>query len=216
MAKAPKGNSIDRFLIRAIIALTFLMIGVMAGFSLAVFYPKQPVVAQTQPAPECEPAPQVPSEIVEPPAEPPAEVEETGAVAEGDGDGDGDGDEAEEGEETESEPEVEGEVPRIAGNLIVEIRDVSADIRTKGDIRLVAKRGGPELEACIAQHAPDATVVRVHHQLYVEPSGKVFGKLLLGGSNPELEACVGKSIESWNFGPATANSFFKLKLIWTP
>ena len=48
--------ALDRFLIRAIIALASLMIGVVGGFSLATFYP---VKVAAQPEPEPQPKPEV-------------------------------------------------------------------------------------------------------------------------------------------------------------
>lgn len=213
MAEArQQGNSIDRFLIRAVIALAFLIIGVFAGFSLAVFYPK-PQVATNQPTPECEPQPT--SNVVEPQpqpqpiAEPQPEAEGTGE--EGDGDGDGD---AEETGEPEPEAEPDPEAIPISGNLIVEIREVSGESRSKGAIRKVAKRGGHQMETCINQHGPKLDVVRVHHELFIAPSGEVAGKLLLSGANPELDACVSEAVAGWNFGATSEPSFCKLKLVW--
>jgi hypothetical protein len=223
---AKGGNSLDRFLIRAIIALTFLMLGVVLGFSLAVFVPSkssvtsvadQQVVAESPAAEVEQPTPSAESpavEAVETPPKPVAEEPPAGEDAETDGAG-----EAEPLPEVEPTPEVEPmpgvEPPPMSGNLIVEVRDVTGEARDKGDIRAVAKQHGHEFEACIVQHGPGLELGRMHYQLYVTPDGKVAGTLLLQGINPELDACVGQAVEAWNFGAATANSFFKLKLIWT-
>jgi hypothetical protein len=215
---AKVGNSLDRFLIRAIIALASLMVGVVLGFSLAVFYPAKPVggtqQADAEPQTEAKPPAVIaendatPSPTSPAVAEPPDEGSEGGDdETEGEGE-DGDG-------EPEPEPEPDVESARISGNLIVEVREVTGDARSKADIRAVAKRGGPELEACIRTHGPELTQVRVHHQLYVASNGEVMGSLLLRGVNPELDACVGQAVASWNFGAADQSSFFKLKLVWT-
>lgn len=221
--RANPGDALDRFLIRAIIGLASLMIGVLLGFSLAVFYPKPPVVAEAPP-PECDPTPaNAESPVAEPVqpqpvAEPPTEGEDPGE-AEGSGELEGPGEvegagDAQADAEPPSEPAPTGEPIPISGNLIIEVRDITEDVRRKTDIRATAKRGAHQLEACIAKHAPELEQFRIHHQLHVAPSGKVAGKLLIGGSNPELDACVGEAIEGWNFGAADASSFFKLKLVW--
>lgn len=220
-ARQQSGNSLDRFLIRAIIALTFLMIGVVGGFSLAVFYPKQATTAEQQPAPDCKP--QLASAELDAPKPESLPVADPAPDVEGPAEAEGE-DEGETGEDIGQEtgnpdplPEDDADATPISGNLIVEIREVSGDTRTKASIRAVAKRGAHQMEACITQIAPELPQVRVHHQLYIEPSGEVAGKLLLaGGTNPEIDACVGEAIQGWNFGATDQTSFFKLKLIWTP
>lgn len=205
---AKVGSSIDRFLIRAIIALAFLMIGVLLGFSLAKFWPAQPA----------EPSEAGVAKAPEPRVEPPSASAESGAVdpppeepkvdvPAGDG-------EPEPEPAVEPEPTPGAEPVAMSGNLIVEIRDVTAEIRSKADIRAVAKQHGHEFEACIAAHGPGMAQARIHFQLYVTPNGKVAGSLLLQGMNPELDACVERAIEGWNFGVAGDTSFFKLKLLW--
>lgn len=214
---AKVGNSVDRFLIRAIIALAFLMIGVVLGFSLAVFFPKpgepgQPAVAAA-PQPSAEPpAPSAERPAVETPPEPQPEPEPPPepVVDEAAEEGDGDGEAA-----PAPEPPPGVEPPPMSGDLIVEVRDVTGEVRTKNDIRTVAKQHGHEFEACIVAHGPGLTQARTHYQFYVTPNGKVAGSLLLQGVNPELDACVEQAIEGWNFGVAGDNSFFKLKLVWT-
>ena len=56
---------------------------------------------------------------------------------------------------------------------------------------------------------------RTHYQFYVTPNGKVAGSLLLQGVSPEIDACIEKTLATWNFGLSSANSFFKVKLVWT-
>jgi hypothetical protein len=218
---AQVGNSIDRFLIRAIIALAFLMIGVVLGFGLAVFWPATPA-EPSQPAmakatePEAEPAaPGAETQVVEtPPEQPEAVVAEPVAEPVDEPADDGEADAAVE-PKPEPEPTPGVEPPPMSGNLIVEIRDVTAETRSKADIRAVVKQHGHEFEACIAAHGPGLEQARTHYQVYVTPNGKVAGSLLLQGISPELDACVEKAIETWNFQVAGDNSFFKIKLIWT-
>lgn len=211
---AKVGSSIDRFLIRAIIALAFLMIGVLLGFSLAKFWPAQPAepspaaVAKASESGAEQPPPSAESPAVEIPSEAPKVAVDEPVE---------DGEPAVE-PESEPTPDVEptpgAESVAMSGNLIVEIRDVTAEIRSKADIRAVAKQHGHEFEACIAAHGPGMAQARIHFQLYVTPNGKVAGSLLLQGMNPELDACVERAIEGWNFGVAGDTSFFKLKLLW--
>jgi hypothetical protein len=231
---AKGGNSLDRFLIRAIIALAFLMIGVVVGFSVERFVPGKPVqpVAQDQQAmvetqPEAEPTTAgAESQAVETPPEPEPVVEPEPAADETAGDetaGDETAGDETAGDETagdgDGEPSLEPtpgvEPPPMSGNLIVEVRDVTGEARDKNDIRNLAKQHGHEFEACIVQHGPGLEVARMHYQFYVTPNGKIAGSLLLQGVNPELDACVEKAIAGWNFGIAGENSFFKLKLVWT-
>jgi hypothetical protein len=220
-ARQQSGNSLDRFLIRAIIALASLMIGVLAGFSLAVFYPKPTEPSERAPV-DCEPIAATSEKPIAEPPQPVADPPKVEGPSESEGEGDGTGEETgdDTGEETGEPapiPEVAGEPTPISGNLIVEIREISGDSRSKAQIRQVAKRGAHQMEACILSIAPELPQVRVHHQLYIEPSGKVAGKLLLpGGTNPDIDACVGKALAGWNFGATDQTSFFKLKLIWTP
>jgi hypothetical protein len=226
MAKV--GSSLDRFLIRAIIALVFLMIGVVLGFYVERYVPGKPVEAVAEaPKPVPEPPPvSAESQAGEtaPPTEPepepePAVDEPTGddtgddtGDGDGDGTGDGDGDAA---VEPTPEPTPGVEPPPMSGDLIVEVRDVTGEARDKADIRTIAKQHGHEFEACIVAHGPGLTQARTHYQFYVTPDGKVAGSLLLQGVNPELDACVDQAIARWSFGEASANSFFKLKLVWT-
>jgi hypothetical protein len=105
----------------------------------------------------------------------------------------------------------------MTGDLVVEVRDVTGEARNVADIRTLAKQHGNEIEACIVAHGPDLKQVRTYYQLYVTPNGKVAGSLQLlavNPANPEIDACVEKAIEGWNFGVAGENSFFKLKLVW--
>lgn len=229
---AKGGSSLDRFLIRAIIALVFLMIGVVVGFAVERYVPGKPVqlAAQDQqavvetPQPEAEPTTAgAESQAVETPPEPepepvvepePVAEETAGETGGGDGDGDGEGAAGDGDGEPAAEPTPGVEPPPLSGNLIVEVRDVTGEARDKGDIRTVAKQHGHEFEACIVQHGPGLEVARMHYQFYVTPNGKIAGSLLLQGVNPELDACVEKAIAGWNFGVAGDNSFFKLKLVW--
>lgn len=245
---AKGGSSLDRFLIRAIIALAFLMIGVVLGFSLAVFAPDkwgEPGVAGSS-RPEAEPLTQsaeiasaesqgsqaaespesAESQAAESPESPgnqaaesltESKATESKAAAESPESQATESQEAAEGEaEADSgvEPSPGVEPPPMSGNLIVEVRDVTGEARSKGDIRAVVKQHGHEFEACIVQHGPGLEQARMHFQFYVTPDGKVAGTLLLQGINPELDACVGQAVAGWNFGTANANSFFKIKLVW--
>lgn len=234
--------SLDRFLTRAIIALAFLIFGLVGGYVLASRFPG---VIPVEPATKVEVA-KVEPEMVEPAKDEPAKDEpakdeptkdepakvETGEGETGEGEtGDGEtgggetggetgtgGEEAETGAPAADAGEVlvvePGPPPALSGKFVIEIRDLVGATRDKGAVRELATTRAHEIETCLL--APgNLTAARLHYQLAVNASGDVVESLMLQGVEPSVDACVVEAIARWNWGPTSEGSFFKLKFVWS-
>lgn len=225
--------SLDRFLTRAIIALAFLIFGLVGGYVLASRFPG---VIPVEPAPNAkvtsaEPTKTAPTETepTEPTKAEPSDTEtsggETGGEAGETGGTEADAGESESGDVATGEPAADGgdagEVvvdpgppPPLSGKFVIEIRDVVGTTRDKAVVRELATARAHEIEACLL--APgNLTVARLHYQLAVNASGDVVESLMLQGVEASVDTCVADTLRKWNWGPTTESSFFKVKFVWT-
>jgi hypothetical protein len=224
--------SLDRFLTRAIIALAFLIFGLVGGYVLASRFPGvipvEPApnatkTAPTEPAPT-EPAPTEPAPTEPAPTEPaPTEPAPTDAETSGETDGGAGETGGESGDVATGEPADGGDAgeivvdpgppPPLSGKFVIEIRDVVGTTRDKVVVRELATANAHQIEACLL--APgNLTAARLHYQLAVNASGDVVESLMLQGVEPSVDTCVADTLREWNWGPTSESSFFKVKFVW--
>jgi hypothetical protein len=221
--------SLDRFLTRAIIALAFLILGLVGGYVLASRFPgvipvePAPQAKAASPEPKTEPAETEPTKPepakTEQATTEAAEPEPTPETGESGGETGGEGETGEvatgEAPAEAGEPVADpGPPPPLSGKFVIEIRDVVGTTRDKAVVRELATARAHEIEACLL--APgNLTVARVHYQLAVDASGDVVESLMLQGVEPSVDTCVADTLRKWNWGPTSESSFFKVKFVWT-